>query len=75
MIAIVLWKAARIPITVETATLSAILAGFLLIGLCDFYLILFQQGRLMFFLILGLLAAHTKSNRVDFNPAFMHKKT
>lgn len=37
--------------------LTSILIAFLFIGGCDFYLILFQQGRLMFFLIAGLLAS------------------
>ncbi len=48
----------RVPYTVETITFAALLIGFLFIGCCDFYPILFQQGKLMFFLIAALLAAH-----------------
>jgi hypothetical protein len=59
-IALLLYRAIRTPITVETATFTAILIGFIFIGCCDFYLILFQQGKLMFFLVMGLLAAHCK---------------
>jgi len=40
------------------ASLLAIFISFLFIGGCDFYPILFQQGRLMFFLPFALLAAY-----------------
>lgn len=56
-IASLLWRAARTPLNLDTATLSAIFITFLFIGFCDFYPILFQQGKLMFFSIAGLLAA------------------
>lgn len=56
-IASLLWRAVRTPLTLETATLAAIFITFLFIGCCDFYPILFQQGKLMFFSIAGLLAA------------------
>jgi len=59
MIALLLWSAFKAPKTIETATFTALLIGFIFIGCCDFYPILFQQGKLMFFLIAGLLAAHT----------------
>lgn len=39
--------------------------AFLFIGLCDFYFILFQQGRLMFFLIAALLALHTRKENIS----------
>lgn len=60
MIALLLWRVLKTPMTVEIATFTALLFGFLFIGCCDFYPILFQQGKLMFFLILGLLAAQLK---------------
>lgn len=44
-------------LSVEKASLVACFFAFLFIGCCDFYLILFQQGRWMFFLVMGLLAA------------------
>ncbi|MGB7979020.1 MAG: O-antigen ligase family protein [Chlamydiales bacterium] len=43
------------PLTVETITFASLLLGFIFIGCCDFYPILFQQGRLLFFLIGALL--------------------
>lgn len=46
----------RLPFTPETASLTAIFIAFLFIGCCDFYPILFQQGKLLFFLCAGLLA-------------------
>jgi hypothetical protein len=60
MIALLLFRVLKTPMTVEIATLTSLLFGFLLIGCCDFYPILFQQGKLMFFLIIGLLAAQLK---------------
>jgi len=59
-IALLLWTAIRTQITVESATLLSLLIGLLFIGLCDFYLILFQQGKLMFFLTAGLLAMNVR---------------
>jgi len=41
----------------EQISLTAALMALLLIGLCDFYPLLFQQGKLTFFLIAGLLAS------------------
>lgn len=43
-----------------TASLFAAFASILFIGLCDFYPILSQQGKLMFFLLAGFLASHRK---------------
>ncbi len=54
----VLRAALRASMTPVTASLIAIFIAFLFIGGCDFYPILFQQGKLMFFIIAGLLAAH-----------------
>lgn len=48
------------PKTEESLLYFSLLLGFLFIGLCDFYPILFQQGKLMFFLILASLVANTK---------------
>jgi O-antigen ligase len=47
------------------ALLLALLAVLLFIGLCDFYPILFQQGRLLLFFVAGLLAAHSQSSLHD----------
>jgi O-antigen ligase len=46
--------------TVESITFFSLLIGFIFIGFCDFYPILFQHGKLMFFLIGALLCANTK---------------
>ncbi|MBU6446986.1 MAG: O-antigen ligase family protein, partial [Verrucomicrobia bacterium] len=55
-----LWKFLRAPRTAETTLFFSLSAAFLFIGLCDFYPILFQQGRLMLFLIAGLLIANSQ---------------
>jgi hypothetical protein len=47
--------AIRIPFTPQIASLFASLIAFLFIGACDFYPILFQQGKLILFLITALL--------------------
>lgn len=60
MIALLLWSVFKTPMTLEIATFTALIIGFLFIGCCDFYPILYQQGKLMFFLIAGLLAAQTR---------------
>lgn len=59
-----IWNFLKAPITSESSLFFALTAGFLFIGLCDFYPILFQQGRLMFFMILALLALNTKKKNV-----------
>jgi O-antigen ligase len=59
-IASLLWAAARSFLTPLTASLTAIFLAFLFIGCCDFYPLLFQQGKLPFFLAAGLLAATAK---------------
>ncbi len=55
-----LWAAVKSPITPLIASLTAIFIAFLFIGCCDFYPLLFQQGKLPFFLAAGLLGAHAK---------------
>ncbi len=52
-----LWRLIKIPATLESITLGALFVGFLFISLCDFYPIFYQQGKLMFFLIMGLIGA------------------
>lgn len=48
------FKASQSP---EAAALFAVFLGFLFIGGCDFYPIVSQHGRLMFFLVTGMLAS------------------
>lgn len=59
-IALILWGFLKSARTLETATLSSIFIAFLFIGCCDFYPLLFQQGKLMFFITAGLLAAQPR---------------
>lgn len=65
-----LLKALLSPISIESATLTAIFIAFLFIGCCDFYPILFQQGKLMFFSVAGLLAGavRKKNHSLLLNP-------
>ena len=63
-IGIMLWKGFR-NITSPQALLFSIFFSFLFIGGCDFYLILFQQGRLMFFIIAGFLASYIHWNTLS----------
>ncbi|MBX7065958.1 MAG: O-antigen ligase family protein [Parachlamydiales bacterium] len=60
------WRFLRAPKTEETVLFFSLLSAFLFIGLCDFYPILFQQGKLMFFLIASLLVAN--SRKIIFAP-------
>lgn len=62
-----LYKTIKSQITIEQIASLSIFATFLFIGLCDFYLILFQEGRLMFFIVAGLLAS-------QLSPTFKHKE-
>ena len=55
-----LWAALRTPFTPYLPSLTAIFIAFLFIGGCDFYPLLFQQGKLLFFLTAGLLAGHVR---------------
>ncbi len=64
-IALLGFRALRLPFTPETASLTAIFVAFLFIGCCDFYPILFQQGKLLFFLLSGLLAAYCRKTEVE----------
>ncbi len=61
-----IWHALRSPqhtYQIETLTLLTSFIAFLGIGLCDFYPLLFQPGKLMFFSIAGLLYAFAKQRR------------
>jgi O-antigen ligase len=59
-----LWAACKSPFTPLLASLTSMFIALLFIGGCDFYPLLFQQGKLSFFLTAGLLAANTVINRV-----------
>lgn len=58
-IASLLWAALKAPFTPHISSLMAIFLAFLFIGCCDFYPLLFQQGKLIFFFAAGLLAANS----------------
>lgn len=58
-IATLLWAALKAESTLYIGSLVAILLALLLIGCCDFYPLLFQQGKLLFFINAALLAAHS----------------
>lgn len=49
-------KTLRSELTTEICALFSLLIAFLFIGFCDFYPILFQQGKLMLFLTASLLS-------------------
>jgi O-antigen ligase len=55
-----LFAALRSPLDPINASLIAIFIAFLFIGACDFYPILSQQGKLLFFCTAGLLAANAR---------------
>lgn len=57
------WAVSQTPFTPQVASLIAMWTAFLFIGICDFYPLLFQQGKLSFFLIAGLLAANARSKQ------------
>lgn len=59
-IVFLLWAVGRSPFSPPLASLFAILIAFVFIGGCDFYPLLFQQGKLPFFLACGLLAANAR---------------
>lgn len=56
-IATILLASLRAPFSPYMASSLSVFIAFLFIGMCDFYLILFQQGKLMLFFAAGLLAA------------------
>ena len=64
-----LWAALKAKFTPHISSLLAIFIAFLFIGCCDFYPILFQQGKLLFFLSAGLLAAHGCYEKTPFKKA------
>jgi O-antigen ligase len=71
-IATLIRAALRSQITAMTAALLSMFVALLFIGLFDFYPILFQQGKLLFFCIAGLLASHAnfvkKPTALEANP-------
>jgi O-antigen ligase len=58
----ILIQAIKVPFTPEIASLLSIFIAFLFIGGCDFYPILFQQGKLMLFLTAALLVSQTRQS-------------
>jgi len=58
-----LWAALKSPGNPHLASLTAIFIAFLFIGGCDFYPLLFQQGKIPFFLAAGLLALNSRWHR------------
>ena len=59
-IVIVLKNALKLSFSPQNASLISIFIAFLFIGGCDFYLITFQQGKLMFFISAALIVAMAK---------------
>jgi O-antigen ligase len=51
----IFWSMARRGFSLENATLIAVFIGYIFIGGCSHYLLTWQNGRLMFFLLLGLI--------------------
>jgi demethylmenaquinone methyltransferase/2-methoxy-6-polyprenyl-1,4-benzoquinol methylase len=62
-------SALRAPFSPALASLIAIFSALLFIGGCDFYPLLFQQGKLPFFMLAGLLAAYAYSKKELAAPA------
>jgi O-antigen ligase len=60
-----LWAAIKSPFSPLLASLTAIFVAFLFIGGCDFYPLLFQQGKLPFFLAAALLAVNSIAVKFD----------
>ena len=56
-LASLMWPSFKHPFTLLSTTLFTIILGFLIVGLFDFYFLVVQSGRLMFFLFSGMLAA------------------
>jgi O-antigen ligase len=52
----VFWAGWKNRASSEVQFLIAVLVAFMFLGCCDHYLILFQQGKLMLFAVVGLLA-------------------
>ena len=63
MIGTLFWTALHARFTPHLNSLMAIFLALLFIGSCDFYPILFQQGKLLLFLMAGLLAAHSADQK------------
>jgi O-antigen ligase len=62
---ILLRAALKVPFTDQINSLFTIFIAFLFIGMCDYYPIFFQQGKLLFFGFAGLLAAQSFSARIN----------
>lgn len=63
----VIVKALKGSVSPTASSLLAIFVGFLFIGGCDFYLLGSQHGKLMFFLIAGLLNGERRDEFVCIN--------
>ncbi len=59
------WKFVREPKTERSILFFSLLVSFIFIGFCDFHPILFQPGKLMFFLIAALLVANTRKSVIS----------
>ncbi len=57
------WRFLKSVKTEENSIFFSVLLGLFFIGGCDHYLILFQEGRLLLFLSISLLAMHLEWNR------------
>ncbi|HLB52172.1 MAG TPA: O-antigen ligase family protein [Chlamydiales bacterium] len=62
-IATLLYAALKTAPTPYLQTLLSLFILFLFIGCCDFYPILFQQGKLLFFLCAALLGLHSRQEK------------
>jgi O-antigen ligase len=51
----IFWSMARGGLSLENATLTSVLIGYVFIGGCSHYFLTWQNGRLMLFLLLGLI--------------------
>ena len=54
------YRTLKARLNVEIGIFFSLLVAFLFIGVCDFYPILFQQGKLMLFSTAALLSLHTE---------------
>ncbi|MGD2169156.1 MAG: O-antigen ligase family protein [Chlamydiota bacterium] len=55
-----IFKESLKSITLEKLLLISFMVGFLFIGLCDYFFLFFQQGKIMFFGLLGILAGYNR---------------
>jgi O-antigen ligase len=61
-IASIFWRFLFLPLNIERITFASLAIAFIFIGFCDFYPLLHQQGKLIFFLIFALFASHLRNN-------------